>query len=229
MKKFAIVLLLSAGPASAALVILDNAHTDTVVTTGSQANFGSQSFTFTVAGGTAGNASSHDNVAANSPVTGSVALNTISFVEAPTTAITVATPGQLFLKIFSDAGATGAPLAVSTNSIDVLGSTNADATLIDLVWNFGGVSLNSTPTHFIRWSTNSTADNTGLGVGRVAAANFTGAGGFVSTYSGGAATNPTGGALAFDTRFEVNFSTVPEPTTGLMALLGGAALLRRRR
>jgi len=99
--------------------------------------------------------------------------------------------------------------------------------LSDLTWSFAGIPLSSSPEYFIRWSTNFLEDNTGLAVGRVAAANF--GGGFVNTYSGGAATNPTGGLLAFDARFEVTFATVPEPASGLLVLLAGAAIARRRR
>lgn len=225
MMKMVLLLLASAAPLHAATVIIDNAHHSAVVTTGSQSSFGRQSFTFTIAGGTAGNASSHDNVAANSPLTSLVTLESIAFVESPTDNAS-ATAGNLFLKVFSDAGATGAPVAVSSNSINVRGAINGGA-LSDLVWNFASVSLNSAPEYFIRWSTNSSNDNTGLAVGRVAAANF--GGGFVDTYTGGAATNPAGSVLAFDARFEVTFITVPEPGTAMLGLLAGAAMLRRRR
>lgn len=225
MNKLASLLILSAAPLHAATVIIDNAHHSAVVTTGSQSSFGRQSFTFTVAGGTAGNGSSHDTVTANSPLTALVTLESISFVESPTDNAS-ATAGQLFLKVFSDAGATSAPVAISTNSINVRGAIDGGA-LSDLTWSFASVSLSSVPEYFIRWSTNSTNDNTGLGVGRVAAANF--GGGFVNTYTGGIATNPTGGALAFDSRFEVTFATIPEPAAGLLALFAGAALTRRRR
>lgn len=218
-------LLLSAAPLQAATVIIDNAHHSAVVTTGSQASFGRQSFTFTVAGGTAGNGSSHDNVSASSPLPALVSLESISFVESPTDNAS-ATAGDLYLKIFSDAGATGTPLAISTNAINVRGAINGGA-LSDLVWTFDSVSMNSAPEYFIRWSTNQLEDNTGLAIPRIAAANF--GGGFVSTYAGGSATNPTGGVLAFDTRFEVTFTAVPEPGSAVLALLAGAALVRRRR
>lgn len=225
MNRITCLLLLCAAPLPAATVVLDNAHHSAVVTTGSQASFGRQSFTFTVAGGTAGNGSSHDNVALNSPLPAVVALNSISFVESPTDNAS-ATAGDLFLKVFSDAGATGVPVAVSSNGINVRGSIDGGA-LSDLTWNFDSVSLSSAPEYFIRWSTNSTADNTGLATARIAAANF--GGGFVNTYTGGSATNPTGTALAFDTRFEVSFTAVPEPASSLLVLLAGAAVSRRRR
>ncbi len=206
-------------------IILDNAHHSEVVTAGSQSNFRSQSFTLNVPGGTAGNAASHDNIGANLPLPGSLLLKSILFVESPNDN-NDATAGNLFLKLFTDAGATGAPVAVSTNSIDVRGAIDGGA-LSDLVWNFNNDLLSSTAQYFIRWSTNSDLDNTELGVARVAAANF--GGGFVNTYTGGVATNPAGGTLNFDARFEVTVA-VPEPSSA--AVLGLCSLLmasRRRR
>lgn len=228
--KTTLLLVLAAAPLQAATVIIDNAHHSAVVITGTQSSFGSQSFTFTVAGGTAGNAASHDNVAANSPLPAVVALTSISFVESPTDNAS-ATAGNLFLKVFTDAGATGAPVAVSTNSINVRGAINGGA-LSDLVWNFDSVSLNSVPQYFIRWATNASNDNTGLGVGRVAAADFvleSPTNLFGSTYAGGVATNPSGTVLGFDSRFEVTFTAVPEPATAALGLLAAGAMLRRRR
>ena len=225
MNKAFSLFLLSGLPAPAATLFLDNAHHSAVVTTGSQSSFGSQSFRFDVAGATAGNASSHDNVTLNSPLPVLVKLETITFVESPTDNAS-ATGGDLYLKIFTDAGATGVPVAVSLNAINVRAAIDGGA-LSDLTWNFGSPSLGSSTPYFIRWSTNSAADNTGLGVGRVAAANF--GGGFVNTYTGGVATNPSGTALAFDSRFEVGFSPVPEPGAATLALFGACGLLRRRR
>lgn len=223
--KSVLTLLLTALPVSAATVILDNAHHSAVVTTGSNANFIRQSFVFGTAGGTAGNASSHDNVALNSPLPATVALDAITFVESPTDNAS-ATAGNLFLKVFTDAAATGAPVAVSSNAINVRGAINGGA-LSDLTWNFPAVSLDSSLTYHIRWSTSSTADNTGLAVARIAAANF--GSGFINTYTGGDANGPTGGVLNFDTRFEVTFTAVPEPGVSVLGLLAAGALLRRRR
>ncbi len=225
MNKASALFLLSSLPASAATIFLDNAHHSAVVTTGSQSSFGSQSFRLDTAGGTAGNALSHDNVALNSPLPTLLRLETITFVESPTDNAS-ATGGDLYLKIFTDAGATGAPVAVSLNAINVRGAIDG-GTLSDLTWNFGSPSLSSSTPYLIRWSTNAASDNTGLGVGRVAAANF--GGGFVSTYSGGVATSPTGTALAFDSRFEIGFSPVPEPAVATFFFTAAGTLLRRRR
>jgi hypothetical protein len=220
-------LLLPTLHASAVTVVLDNKDHTAVVTAGSNANFNRQSFVFNTAGGTAGNGASNDSVGANLPLPPLVTLQTITFVESPTDNAS-ATLGSLFLKVFTDAGATAAPVAVSTNSIDVRGAINGGA-LSDLIWTFDNPSLSSSTPYHIRWSTNSLADNTGLGIARIAAANF--GGGFVSTYAGGTAsgTDPLAN-LAFDTRFEVTFDTIPEPSVAVCTLgvLLGAGLRRRR-
>ena len=222
-----ILLCLTAVAPAATVVVLDNKDHTAVVTTGSQANISRQSFRFTVAGGAAGNAAADDTVSLNSPIGPNVTLQRITFVEAPADNAG-ATSGSLFLKLFADAGATGAPLAISTNSVDVRGAINGGA-LSNLVWNFGDTFLSSAPEYHIRWSTNSLPNNSGLAIARIAAANF--GSGFGDTYSGGTASiNAT--TLAFDTRFEVGYTSVPEPTAPLWAGSIGLALVtgwRRRR
>ena len=211
---------------AATVVVLDNKDHTAVVTAGSNANITRQSFRFTVAGGAAGNPAANDTVALNSPIGPQVTLQRITFVESPADS-TGATAGSLFLKLFSDAGATGTPVAVSINSVNVRGAING-GTLSDLVWNFGDNLLTSAPEYHIRWSTNSIADNSGLAIARIAAANF--GGGFNNTYSGGTASNGTT-SLAFDARFEIGYTSVPEPAAPLWigAISLGLAASRRSR
>ena len=73
-------------------------------------------------------------------------------------------------------------------------------------------------------------DNVAGGVAnaRLTAANN--GGGFVNTYDGGTADNSSDGLspVAFDTRFQVTYDTVPEPSS--LALLGlGVLMIARRR
>ncbi|MFD0895632.1 hypothetical protein KBB96_01525 [Luteolibacter ambystomatis] len=207
--------------AHSATVVLNNKDSSGLVTTGSQATFGGQSFILSTAGAGTG-----DTVAANSPLPATATLNSITFVKAPTGS---ATAGQLYVKIYTgSADATGTPVAVSSNSIDV----NSATALSDLAWTFSGSSLSTSTTYFAVFSTNNANDSTGTdGVGaRIAAANF--GGGFVSTYSGGTAFNansPTPAGVAFDSRFAVTFTTVPEPSAALLGSLGLLAIFGRRR
>ncbi|MGC4017454.1 MAG: PEP-CTERM sorting domain-containing protein [Luteolibacter sp.] len=203
-----------------ATVILNNKDSAGLVTTGSQATFGAQSFVLSTAGTGTG-----DTVAANSPLPSTASLTSITFVKAPAGS---ATAGQLYVKIYTgSADATGTPIAVSTNSIDV----NSATSLADLTWSFSDATLSTTTTYFAVFSTNGASDSTGTdGVGaRIAGANF--GSGFVNTYSGGTgynATSPTPAAISFDSRFSVAFE-VPEPSTALLGGIGILSLLRRRR
>ena len=212
----------SAQAGSVKTITLDNKDHAGLVTAGSQATFGAQSFALNVAGVGTG-----DTVAANSPLPADLYLNTMTFVKAPSG---TATAGSLFIKLYTgSANATGTPVSVSTNGIDV----NAAGSLTDLVWNFPGTLLSSTTTYFSVFSTNGLNDSTGTDLvgARLAAANF--GGGFISTYAGGQAFNalnpPVGQAL--DARFEIGFSVVPEPSTFALLGLGlvGIASRRRRR
>ncbi|WP_367870101.1 hypothetical protein [Luteolibacter sp. Populi] len=211
--------------APAVTVLLDSKDHASVVTTGSQATFGAQSFILSVAG-----SGTSDTVTTNSPLPATGTLNSITFVRAPTGTATV---GSLFLKLYTtSADAAGTPLAVSTNGIDV----NSATFLANLVWNFSGETLSTTTTYFAVFSTNGLADPTGTDLvgARIAAANF--GGGFVSTAYGGAdaslrgfsALNPPAGTN-LDARFTVSFDVVPEPSAALLGAIGVLALLRRRR
>lgn len=207
--------------AHSATIILNNKDSASVVTTGSQATFGGQSFILTTAGAGIG-----DTVAANSPLPATATLDSITFVKAPAGS---ATAGLLYVKLYTgSADATGTPVAVSANSIDV----NSATALSDLVWTFSGSTVSTGTTYFAVFATNGANDSTGTdGVGaRIAAANF--GSGFVSTYAGGTAynaTNPTPASVAFDSRFAVGFTVVPEPSSALLGSIGLLALLRRRR
>ncbi len=194
-------------PATAAPVVLDHKDHATLTAVGSNANICRQSFHFGVAGGTSGNPTSNDSVASHSPLTVLVSLEAISFVESPNDS-NAATAGDLYLKVFTDAEAAAAPVAVSSNAINVRGAINGGAQG-DLTWTFPKVSLASAKTYHVRWSTNSQPDNTGLSIARIAAAHF--GGGFVNTYKGGtASTTEALHEADFDARFEVTFSLVPE-------------------
>jgi len=223
MKSALLIATLATAPLAAysATVVLNNKDSAGLVTTGSQATFGGQSFILSTAGAGTG-----DTVAANSPLPTTATLDSITFVKAPAGS---ATAGQLYVKLYTgSADATGTPVAVSSNSIDV----NSATSLTDLTWTFSGATLSTTTTYFAVFSTNGASDSTGTdGVGaRIAAANF--GGGFVSTYSGGTAfnaTNPTPAGVTFDSRFAVTFTTVPEPSAALLGSLGVLAIFRRRR
>lgn len=213
-------LALAASSVSAATVLLDNKNSAGLVTANSQSTFGGQSFTLSVAG-----VGTNDTVTANSPIPANATLNSITFVKAP---LGTATAGSLFVKIFTgSADASGTPVAVSTNGIDI---NNATA-LSDLVFAFAGESLSTSTQYFAVFSTNGLTDATGTDLvgGRVAAANF--GTGFNSTYSGGvgfSSANPPAGTT-LDARFAVSFDVVPEPSVALLGGLGMLALLRRRR
>ena len=208
----------------ATTVLLDSKDSAGLVTTGSQATFGAQSFILSVAG-----AGTNDTVAANAPLPATATLNSITFVRAPSG---TATAGALYVKLFTgSANATGTPLAVSTNSIDI----NGAAALTDLTWNFSSETMSTTTTYYAVFSTNNANDATGTdGVGgRIAAANF--GGGFLSTVYGGADTNLRGWNNAnppvgqnLDSRFTVSY-TIPEPSAALLGGIGMFGLLRRRR
>lgn len=209
---------------AAVAVVLDSKDSAGLITASSQATFGAQSFKLTVAG-----AGTNDTVTANSPMSSTATIQSITFVRAPSG---TATAGALFVKLYdTGADATGTPLAVSTNSIDVNGATS----LTDLVWSFADPTVSTTSTLYAVFSTNGLSDSTGTDTvgARIAAANF--GGGFNAAVYGSGDTNLRGWNSAdppvgqnLDARFKVNF-TVPEPSAALLGGLGMLALLRRRR
>lgn len=222
-------LMFLVGPVSAEMFVLDNKDNTTVITAGSQASIASQTFMINVPGaGTPANGG-NDNIASMPPGI-PMLLNTATFVKAPSG---TATAGALFLDLYTSTGTGIDPLGTflgsSTNSIDVNGAT----ALANLTWNFDSLQLTQGVEYILRFSTDSGSGGTAGVEGRIAAANF--GGGFVSTYAGGVARNAAGpaGGLAFDTRFELNVTAVPEPSSTILLLVGGAAIggwrLRRKR
>lgn len=218
------IVLFTLTATQAATVILDSKDHASVVTAGSQATFGAQSFQLNVAG-----AGTNDTVTANSPLTSSATIQTITFVKAP---LGTATTGSLFIKLYdTGANASGTPLAVSTNSIDV----NGAASLVDLAWTFASPTVSTTTTYYAVFSTNGLSDSTGTdGVGaRIAAANF--GGGFNNTVyaadinlRGWNSANPPVGQT-LDARFRVDFTTIPETSVSLLGACSMLLLMRRNR
>lgn len=201
---------------NAATVVLDNLDFATPVTTGSQSNYQKQSFTPNVAGiGTS------DTVTTNSPLPATVFLEGTTFITAPTG--TGSTAGQIFLNVYLGAGNAGVFVGSSSNSVDLIAAgfnTNVN-------WSFDNLNLDSGSEYALVFSTTATDDS--AATARLTAANN--GGGFVSTYAGGTADdNADGGSPGpFDSRFQVQFNTVPEPSSTALLGLGGLALLLRRR
>lgn len=201
-------------------IVLDHVNLPSLTTAGSQATFEYQTFTSSIGGlGTT------DTVSANSPLEKLSALETISFVRAPSGN---ATGGSLFIDIYTgSAGDDGIFLGSSLDSVDI----NSASALEVLTWSFGDLLLNSADTYSLVFSTNSGAG--GTTGGRVAAAN-NGAG-FFDTYTGGFARGPGDAVVAFDTLFAASFFVVPipEPSAAVLFGLGIAGIsafcLRRRR
>ena len=216
------VLLLFAGvPAMADDVVIDNyigeANGDTA---GAVGNFRKQSFTPNVAG-----LGALDTVGANSPLPASVFLDSAIFLRA-VSGNSPAGAGDAFIDVYQGIGDGGTYLGSSLNSNDVDTATGLTA----LTWNFGGLAMDSTLEHSFVFSSDVVAGNpfeVRLQVARDAG------GGFGSSYSGGTADNFSDGSapLAFDTRFQVNFSTtaVPEPSTLALTSFGLIGFVKRRR
>lgn len=201
--------------AQAGIVIIDNLDLATPETAGSQASYTVQTFTPSVAGiGTS------DTVAANLPLTSSVTLDQATFLKAPSGS---GTAGGLFIDVYSGIGIGGTYLGSSTNSVDI----NGTSALTNMTWIFSGITLDSSAEHTFLWSGDNVAG--GVANARLAAANN--GGGFVNTYDGGIADDSSNGAtpLAFDTRFQVQVTTIPEPSSTALLGLGGLALIFRRR
>jgi hypothetical protein len=202
--------------APAALVVLDNLDIPTPVTTGAQSNYRVQSFTPNVAA-----IGSSDTVAANSPLPATVYLDRVTFLSTPVSG-SGDTAGQIFIDVYLGDGDDGTYVGSSTNSINVKGSANS----IELTWTFADFALDSTQEYAFVFSTDAIAGSSAIA--RLTAAN-TGAG-FVNTYNGGTADldGNNNSPVNFDTRFQVLFNTVPEPTAALLGGIGMLALLRRR-
>jgi hypothetical protein len=203
--------------ASAVSVVVDNYITEpNGDTAGAVANFAVQSFTPSVAG-----LGVNDTVAANSPLPGTVYLESANFLKAVSGS---ATAGSLFINVYQGAGNGGTFLGSSTNTVDVESATGLDS----LVWNFANLAMDPTSQVALVFSTTATDDS--AVIARVAVARDSG-GGFGNSYTGGTADDnaDNGSPSVFDARFAVQFNTVPEPSIALLGGLGLLGLLRRRR
>lgn len=223
-------LLVGTAASQAVTVIVDNYFTEqNGSTTGAVGDFAVQSFTPTVAG-----LGVNDTVAANTPYTGAtatVSLNSVSFIRAVSGSsfnASLGGPTQTFVHVYLGAGNGGTYIGSSTNSID----TDAAAGLSTMTWNFNNLALASPGSQYAFVFTNSADSAPGttnyharLQVARDAGGNFN------SSYSGGTASpNPNGSSpTAFDSRFEVTMSAIPEPSAALLGGIGMLMLLRRRR
>jgi len=205
-------------PTTAATVFVDNyigePNGDTA---GAVAAFAVQSFTPNVAGPGA-----TDNVAANSPLPGTVYLQSATFLRAVSGSETA---GELYLNVYQgNDGDDGIFLGSSTNTVDV----NSATALASLVWNFDNIALDSTLETALVWSTTNTAGSSVLA--RIQVARDSG-GGFGNSYTAGTADNnaDNNSPSAFDARFSIQLSTIPEPSVFLLSSLSLLGLLRRRR
>lgn len=207
----------TATAANAATLIVDNLDLSSPVTAGAQSNYTVQSFTPSVAGiGTS------DNITANTPLPGSVYLESVTFLSSPDTRGD-STNGQIFIDVYLGDGDDGTYIGSSTNSIDI----DSIATLTEMTWNFANFELDSSQEYAFVFSTDNVQGATA--VARLTAANN--GGGFVNTYDGGTAdfdsNNNT--PVAFDTRFQVTMNTIPEPSSAALLGVAGLALIMRRR
>lgn len=206
-------LLIGTAASQAVTVIVDNYFTQpNGSTVGAVGDFAVQSFTPTVAG-----LGINDTVAANTPYTGAtatVSLNSVSFIRATSgssfnAGLGVDIPTQTFIHIYLGAGNGGTYVGSSTNSID----TDAAAGLSTMTWNFNNLALASPGSQHAFVFTNSATSAPGttnyharLQVARDAGGNFN------SSYSGGTADDTINNSSpsAFDSRFEVSMTAIPE-------------------
>lgn len=214
----AIVAVTVAANVAQAQIILDNyIGQQNGAESGAVGNFQVQSFTPNVAG-----LGALDTVTANSPLPSIVYLNSATFLRAITGTNVAA--GQSFIDVYLGAGNGGTYIGSSLNSFDV----NGAASLSPLTWNFGGLALDSTLQYAFVFSSDSIAGSpqqVRLQVARDAG------GAFASSYAGGTADfDPDNSSpLAFETRFSVAMSTVPEPASVAILGLGIASLVIFRR
>jgi hypothetical protein len=210
------VAVLCGGTANADLVVIDNLDLPTPETAGAQSSYVLQTFTPNVGG-----IGASDTVADNSPLASSVALLSATFLTAPDGSD--GTAGGLFIDVYEGRGTGGTYLGSSTNTNDI----NSAPALTELTWNFSGLTLDSGSEYTLYFSVNNVAG--GVANARLTAANN--GGGFVNTYDGGIADDSSNGAspLNFDTRFQVRFNSVPEPTSFALLSISLAGLAARRR
>lgn len=223
-------LLVGTAASQAVTVIVDNYFTQqNGSTTGAVGDFAVQSFTPTIAG-----LGTNDTVATHTPYTGAtatVSLNSVSFIRATSgTSDNAALGGPVltFVHVYLGDGNDGTYVGSSTNSIN----TDAAAGLSTMTWNFNNLALASPGSEYAFVFTNSatSAPGTANYHARLQVARHSG-GTFISSYSGGDADNDINGnsPTAFDSRFTVSMTAIPEPSSALLGGLGMLLLLRRRR
>lgn len=187
--------------------------------TGAVANLRVQSFTPNVAG-----LGALDTVTANSPLPGTVYLNSATFLRAFSGNSGVT--GSAFIDLYLGAGDTGTYVGSSLNSIDVEGASS----LATLTWNFGSLALNSGSQYAMVFSSDAIAGS--AQTVRLQVARDSG-GAFASSYAGGTADLDAnnGSPFAFEQRFSLDMSTtaIPEPASAALAGLGIASLFIFRR
>lgn len=206
---------------NADIVILDNYSTQqNGAEQGAVGNFRKQSFTPNIAG-----LGALDTVNANSPLPPTVFLQSTTFLSAISNAGGNDGPAEAFINVYQGIGDGGTFIGSSLNTNDI---TGAVGTVTPFTWNFANLALDSSLEHaFVFSFTNTPGDPMAVRLQVARDAD----GSFGSSYAGGTASIFSNGdsPTAFDVRFSVTFSTIPEPTSFLVLGIGALVLLGHRR